>query len=138
MTTPVFEIMAPLLAVTIVGAAVKKLHIFRNRQRILSNIHKALTERKALWSGILAGVFYLAIYMILGGRGGRIHYRFGRVIWNTSPGDVLAGILLAVLVMLSIALFVYGVRVMGAKPSGNKGGLGFWGSLLALLAAFCP
>ena len=127
-----------LLAVAIVGIAIRKWHVFRDRQQILSVIQNALKERKALWIGILTAVFYLAVFMILGGQGGRVHLLFGRVIWNTSPGDVLAGILLAILVMISMALFVFGVPLMGAKQSGKKSGMGFFGSLLALLAAFCP
>ena len=83
-------------------------------------------------------VFYLAVFMILGGQGGRVHVLFGRVIWNTSPGDLLPGILLALLVMLSMSLFIYGAGVMGAKKTGRQGGMGLIGSLLALLAAFCP
>lgn len=127
-----------LAAVVVVGIAIKKWHVFRDHQQILSVIQNALKERKALWIGILTAVFYLAVFMILGGQGGRIHLLFGRVIWNTSPGDVLTGILLAILVMISMALFVFGVRLMGAKQSGKKSGMGFFGSLLALLAAFCP
>ena len=46
--------------------------------------------------------------------------------------------LLAMLVMLSVTLFVFGVGVMGAGQTGKKSGIGFFGSLLAVLAAFCP
>jgi hypothetical protein len=60
------------------------------------------------------------------------------VIWNTTAGEILTGILLAILVMISIALFVFGIGLMGAKKSGKKSGMGFFGSMLALLAAFCP
>jgi hypothetical protein len=126
------------LAVVAVGIAVRKWHAFRNRRIILSALRNALKNRKGFWSGFAAGLFYLAIYMIWGGMGGRIHYLFGRWIWNTTPREVLAGILLALLVMLSMSLFVYSVQVMGASQSGRKGGIGFFGSLLALLAAFCP
>ena len=73
-----------------------KWHIIRDRRFILSVIQNALKERKAFWIGILTAVFYLAVFMILGGRGGRIHILFGRLIWNTSPGDMLTGILLGV------------------------------------------
>ena len=138
MMTMVYDKIALLLAVIAVCIAVWKWHIIRDRRLILSVLQNALKERKAFWIGILTAVFYLAVFMILGGRGGRIHLLFGRLIWNTSPGDMLTGILLAILVMLSMALFVYGVNVMGAKRSGKKGGIGFIGSLLALLAAFCP
>jgi len=126
------------LVVIAVSVAIWKWHIIRDRRLILSVIQNALKERKAFWIGVLTAVFYLGVFMILGGKGGRIHILFGRLIWNTSPGDMLTGILLGILVMLSMSLFVYGVRVMGAKRSGKKGGIGFIGSLLALLAAFCP
>jgi hypothetical protein len=126
------------LAAIVVAIAIKKWHIIRDRQQILSVIKNALKERKALLSGILMAVFYLAVFMILGGKGGRIHILFGRLIWNTEPGEVLTGLLLAMLVMVSISLFVFGVRLMGAKQSGKKSGVGFFGSLLALLVAFCP
>jgi hypothetical protein len=127
-----------LLAAVVVGIAIKKWQIIRDRQQILSVIKNALKERKALLSGILMAVFYLAVFMILGGKGGRIHVLFGRLIWNTTAGEVLTGLLLAMLVMLSISLFVFGVRLMRAKQSGKKIGAGFFGSLLALLVAFCP
>jgi protein-S-isoprenylcysteine O-methyltransferase Ste14 len=129
---------ALVLAVIAVGIAVRKWHAVRDRRLLLSVMLNALKERKALWVGILTAVFYLAIFMILGGQGGRVHLLFGRVIWNTSPRDMLAGILLALLVMLSMALFIYGVQVMGARWSGRQGGMGIIGSVLALLAAFCP
>jgi hypothetical protein len=127
-----------LLALVVVGIAIMKWHVIRDRRQILLAIQNALKERKALLSGILIAVFYLAIFMILGGKGGRIHILFGRLIWNTTPAEVLTGLLLAMLVMISMALFVFGVRLMGAKQSGKKSGMGFFGSLLALLAAFCP
>ena len=136
--TMMYEKIVLLLAVIAVYIAVRKWHIIRDRQQIFMIIKNALKERKAFWIGILTAVFYLGVFMILGGKGGRIHILFGRLIWNTSPGDVLTGILLAILVMLSMTLFVYGVKVMGAKRSGKKGGIGVIGSLLALLAAFCP
>lgn len=133
-----YDKIALFLALIVVCIAVWKWHIIRDRRLIISVIRNALKERRAFWIGILTAIFYLVVFMILGGKGGRIHILFGRLIWNTSPGDMLTGILLAILVMLSMALFVYGVHVIGAKRSGKKGGIGFVGSLLALLAAFCP
>lgn len=127
-----------LAAVVFVGIAIRKWHIFRDRLQIQLVIRNALGDRKALLSGVLMAVFYLAVFMILGGKGGRIHVFFGRFVWNTTPGDVLAGLLLAMLVMISMALFVFGVYTMGAKQSGKKSGMGFFGSLLAIVAAFCP
>ncbi|MBN2320061.1 MAG: hypothetical protein JXR49_13325 [Acidobacteria bacterium] len=138
MVTLLFDEIALLLAVFAVAVAVKKWHVVRDRRQILLVIQLALKERKALWVGIVTAVLYLAVFMILGGQGGRVHILFGRVIWNTSPGDLLPGILLALLVMLSMALTIYGIRVMGAKKSGRQGGMGIIGSLLALMAAFCP
>jgi len=127
-----------LAAVVFVGIAIKKWHVARDRRQILLVIKNALKDRKALWSGILMAVFYFAVFMILGGKGGRVHVLFGRIIWNTSPGEVLTGLLLAMLVMISMALFVFGVGVLGARQSGKKSGMGFFGSLLAVMAAFCP
>ena len=138
MVTLLFDEIALAVAVIAVAVAVRKWHVVRDRRQIFSVIQTALKERKALWIGILAAVFYLAVFMILGGQGGRIHVMFGRVIWNTSPGDLLPGILLALLVMLSMSLVIYGAGVMGAKKTGRQGGMGLIGSLLALLAAFCP
>jgi hypothetical protein len=138
MVTLVFDEIVLVVAVIAVVVAVRKWHVVRDRRQIFSVIKTALKERKALWIGILMAVFYLAVFMILGGQGGRVHVMFGRVIWNTSLGDLLPGILLALLVMLSMALFIYGVQVMGARRSGRQGGVGIIGSLLALLAAFCP
>lgn len=126
------------LAVIGIALAIKKWQIIQDRHLIYGVIMSALKERKALWSGILLGVFYLVVFMILGGKGGRIHVLFGRVIWNTTPGEIFAGFFLAALVMISMTLFVYGVHVRGGMQSGKESGIGFFGSLLALLAAFCP
>lgn len=138
MTATVLELTILLLTVITVILAVCKWQIVRDRSLILSVIRNALSAGTSRWIGILAGVVYLAVFMILGGQGGRIHVLFGRVIWNTTPTEVLTGILLAALVMLSMALFVYGLGMMGAKQSGRKGGIGFAGSMLAVIAAFCP
>ena len=138
MATTVLELTILLLAVIAVILAVSKWQIVRDRSLILSVIRSAFSARASRWIGILAGIVYLAVFMILGGQGGRIHILFGRVIWNTTPTEVLVGILLAALVMLSMALFVYGLGMMGAKQSGKKGGIGFAGSMLAVIAAFCP
>ena len=138
MATLVVNIIFLILSVAVIGIAAKKWHIIRDRRQILSVIKNALKERKALISGIIIALFYLTVFVILGGKGGRIHVLFGRVIWNTTPLEMLTGVLLAILVMISMALFVFGVRVIGAKQSGKESGMGFFGSLLALLAAFCP
>lgn len=110
----------------------------RDRHWILSTIGTALKKPIAFWIGTLAGIFYLAVYLILGGKGGRIHVLFGQLIFNTSAGELLTGLLLALLVTVSMALFVYGVHVMGLSQSGKKGGMGLIGTFLAMLAAFCP
>ena len=138
MATLVVNGISIVLAAALLFTAVWKWHVIRDRRKIFTVIINALKERKALLTGMLAGVFYLAVFMILGGKGGRIHILFGRVIWNTTAGEILTGILLAILVMISMALFVFGIGLMGAKQSGKKSGMGFFGSMLALLAAFCP
>ena len=127
-----------ILTVIAIALAIKKWRVIQDRLLVFDVIKNALKEPKALWSGISMGVFYLAVFMILGGKGGRIHILFGRIIWNTTLGEILTGIILAILVTVSMALFVYGVHVMGGVQSGKKSGMGFFGSLLALLAAFCP
>ncbi|MEJ2246054.1 MAG: hypothetical protein P8Y80_08285 [Acidobacteriota bacterium] len=138
MVTSLFDGIILLLAVFAVGLAIRKWHIVRDCRSILAVIRNALSARTSLWIGILAGIAYLVVFMIPGGKGGRVHILFGRVIWNTSPAEVLAGILLSLLVMMSMSLFVFGAGVMGARQSGKKGGIGIAGSLLAVLAAFCP
>jgi hypothetical protein len=132
------DITTLLLAVILIVISTWKWHVVRDRSPILVVIRNAFSTRASLWVGILAGVAYLAVFMILGGRGGRVHVLFGRVIWNTTVGEVLVGILMAVLVTLSMSLFVFGAGVLGAQRSGRKGGIGIAGSLLAMLAAFCP
>ena len=127
-----------LLAVIVVGLVVRKWHIIRDRHLILSTIRIALNERKAFRIGTLAGVFYMMAFMILGGKGGRVHVLFGRLIFNTNAGEMLAGILLAFLVMISMSLFVYGMQATGIKRSGKESGIGFFGAFMAVLAAFCP
>jgi hypothetical protein len=138
MMTLVVEGISLLLAVILVGLAAKKWHIVRDRHLILSLMKLALNERRAFWMGTLLGIFYLAVFMILGGKGGRIHVLFGRLIFNVTPWEMVTGLVLAILVMISMTLFVYGVQVMGLRQSGKKGGVGFFGTLLALLASFCP
>jgi len=126
------------LAVIAVGLAVRKWYIVRDRHLFFSTMRIALKERKAFWIGILAGIFYLAVFMIMGGKGGRIHVLLGRLIFNTTAWEMLAGVSLAFLVMISMSLFVYGVHVMGLTKSGKESGMGLFGTFLALLAAFCP
>jgi hypothetical protein len=138
MVTLVVEGISLLLAVILVGLAAKKWHIIRDRHLVLSLMKLALNERRAFWIGTLLGIFYLAVFMILGGKGGRIHVLFGRLIINATPWEMVIGLALAILVMISMTLFVYGVQVMGLRQSGKKGGVGFFGALLALLASFCP
>jgi len=138
MMTLVVEGISLLLAVIIVGLAAKKWHIIRDRHLILSLMKLPLNDRRAFWIGTLLGIFYLAVFMILGGKGGRIHILFGRLIINATLWEMVVGLALALLVMISMVLFVYGVQVMGLRRSGKKGGVGFFGALLALLASFCP
>ncbi len=76
-----------LFALVAVGFAVRKWHIVRDRHWILSTIRAALKEPKACCIGTLAGVFYMAVYLIPGGKGGRIHVLFGQLIFNTSAGN---------------------------------------------------
>ena len=130
--------MSILLAVIAIGIALRKWHIIRDRQLFLSTIKIALNERKSLWIGMLAGFVYLALFMILGGKGGRIHVLFGRVIFNTTAVEVSAGLILASLVMVSMSLFAYNIQLMGLKKTGEEGGIGLFGAFLAVLAAFCP
>jgi hypothetical protein len=127
-----------LLAAIIVGLAVSKWHILKDRQLIVSAIRSALQERKPLWTGILAGIGYLAIFMILGGKGGRIHILFGRVIWNATPGEFAMGFALAVLLSVSVAVSIYGVQKMRLQQAAANRGVGLAGAFLALLACFCP
>jgi hypothetical protein len=138
MMAPVFDGMFILLAVIIIGFAVRKWHIIRDRHLIWSLMKLALNERRAFWIGTLLGILYLAIFMVPGGKGGRIHVLFGRLIINATLWEMVTGLALAILVMISMTLSVYGVHVMGLKQYGKKGQVGFFGALLALLASFCP
>ena len=125
-------------AVIVIGLAAWKWRVMQDRLWILSVIKTALKDRKALYAGTLFAALYLAVFMIWGGKGGRFHILFGRWILNTTPGEMVAGLLFAALVMIAMASFVYGVRVMGSTQSSKKGAIGFLGALLALPAAFCP
>lgn len=126
------------LAVVAVGLAVKKWHILRDRHWILSTIRTALREPKAFWIGTMAGLIYMAVFMILGGKGGRIHVLFGRWVFNTTAAEMLAGLSLAFLVMISMTLFVYGVRAGSLTKPAQEGGMNLFAAFLAVLAAFCP
>jgi hypothetical protein len=127
-----------LFSLFIVVLAFRKWHILQDRRLITSSIGTALKDRRSAWIGIILGVLYLAVFAIFGGRGGRIHILFGRLIWNATPGEMLAGLVLAVLVAVSISLFIYGVRGKGLAVSMTKGGVGLAGTCLAVLAGFCP
>lgn len=127
-----------LSAVLVVSLAVWKWHIIRDHHIILSTIGIALKKRSAFWIGILAGVFYIAVFLLLGGKGGRVHVLFGRLVFNTTAGDVLAGIGLAFLVMISMSLFVRAIQTVGLRGSGKESGVGLAGTFVAVLAAFCP
>ncbi len=126
------------LALVAIGMAARRLSISQNRDQMLSAIKGALKNRSALWIGILFAAIYLAIFAVLGGKGGRIHVLFGRWIFNTTPAEVFIGIAMAILVMISMALFAHSIRMMGVIRSGKKCGAGVFGALLAALAAFCP
>ncbi len=127
-----------LLSLFVVVLAFRKWHILRDRRLITSSIGTALKDRRSAWIGIVLGVLYLAVFEIFGGRGGRIHILFGRLIWNATPGEMLTGLALAVLVAVSISLFIYGVRGKGLAVSMTEGGVGLAGTGLAVLAGFCP
>jgi hypothetical protein len=126
------------IAAIAIGFGVWKWRVLQERHCLLSAIKVALCDRKAFLAGVLLAAFYLAISMIWGGKGGRIHIVFGRWILNATSGELLAALALAILVMVSMALFVYGVRVMGAVQFRRNGAIGVSGILLALAAAFCP
>ena len=66
------EEIAIILAVIAIAFAIKKWQVIQDRHLVFEVIKNALKEPKALWSGIFIGVFYLSIFMILGGKGGRI------------------------------------------------------------------
>ena len=133
-----FDIAIILLAAAAIGVAGWKRHVVRDRSLIVSAIRNALSARWPFRIGSLAGIAYLTLFLIAGGKGGRVHILFGRVVWNTSPGEIAVGILLAALVTLSMALFVYGACLPGQKPPGSGNSYGIAGSMLAALAAFCP
>lgn len=138
MTASVINGIAMCLAGVAIGLAVWKWSVLKDRDALLSTIKTAFNDRRAFRAGILFAAFYLAVFMILGGPGGRIHILFGRLILNAMPGELIAALALAILVMVSMALFVYGVRLMGSAGFRKKGAVGLFGILLALLAAFCP
>lgn len=138
MKVNVFDITTVLLAAAAVGLAGWKRHVVRDRRLVFSAIRNALSARSAFWIGVLAGVAYLALFLIPGGRGGRVHILFGRIVWNATPGELAVGLSLAVLVALSMSLFVYAACLPGGKRPQSKNGYGIAGSMLAALAAFCP
>jgi hypothetical protein len=137
-TTSVINGITICLAAVAIGLAVWKWGVLKDRDALLSIIKTALNDRRAFRAGILLAAVYLAVFMIWGGKGGRIHIMFGRWILNATSGETVGALVLAVLVMVSMALFVYGVHVMGSVQFGKKGAVGISGTLLALLAAFCP
>jgi hypothetical protein len=138
MTTLWVNGLAILLAVAVIGFAAWKMNIPKNRRQILSVIKGALRYRNALLVGISFAVVYMSVFMILGGKGGRVHILFGRWIFNTTSGEVLTSLGMAILVMTSMTMFAYSIRMIGLVRSGKRCGAGIFGALLAALAAFCP
>jgi len=127
-----------LLSLFVIVLVFRKWNIMQDRRLIASAIGTALKDRRSGWIGILMGVLYLAVFVVFGGRGGRIHILFGSLIWNATLGEMLTGLVLAVLVAVSMSLFVYGVHAKGLAGYGMKGGVGLAGTCLAVLAGFCP
>jgi len=126
-----------LCAITVILAG-RKWHVVRDRHRIFSAIGIALKNSKALRIGVLGGIVYLTVFLVFGGKGGRVHVLFGRLIWNAAPEEILMGLVITMLVSISMALFVCAVHSAGPARSGPKAGIGFAGTFLALLACFCP
>ncbi len=130
--------MTVLFCVIAVILAGRKWHVVRDRRLIHATIGSALKQRRALGAGLLLGSIYLGIFMFFGGKGGRVHVLFGRLILNATPGEMIAGMAMAVLVGISAVLFLYGVQTAGTARFETKTGIGFAGTFLALLACFCP
>lgn len=118
-------------------ALARKLNIFQEWIKIQASIRNSLADRRGLLVGILAGLVYAVVFLVFGGQGGRVHYFYSRWIFNLTLADTVVGLVAMVLVVIAMAMFVYSWRLMGLQTA-RKGGLGFVGTLLALLAAFCP
>lgn len=93
-----------LFSLFIVVLAFRKWHILRDRRLIAFSIGTVLKDRRATWPGIILGVLFLVVFVVFGGRGGRIHILFGQLIWNATPVQLLTGLVLAVLVALLFIL----------------------------------
>jgi hypothetical protein len=114
-----------------------KLRLFRDREVVGSILHLAITDRESVRLGIVAAAMYVAVFMIFGGQGGRIHVFWGRWILTMTAGDAVLGVFIAFLIGLAVVLISYSIKAMGL-PKAGKGGIGVLGTALAMLASFCP
>ena len=126
-----------LVSSALILALVYKLKIVQDWRKIQATIRGALADRLGLLGGILAALIYAFVFLVFGGQGGRLHYFYGRWIFNMTVADGLLGITATILVAVGMAIFIFSLRLMGLRRAG-KGGLGIAGTLLAVVAAFCP
>lgn len=114
-----------------------RLELFRHPRLVWTILGNAFREKLSAVVGLGAMLVYLAIFLIFGGEAGRVHLLYGRWIFTITPADILVAALAAPLVGISMGLFVYSARHLGLVKPG-QGGASLAGTLLAVVASFCP
>jgi hypothetical protein len=114
-----------------------RLELFRDPRLIWIILGNALREKPPVLVGLGAMLVYLAIFLIFGGEAGRVHLLYGRWIFTITAADILVAALVTPLVGISMGLFVYSTRHLGLVKPG-QGGASLAGTLLAVVASFCP
>jgi hypothetical protein len=137
MNSQILIILFAVLSAVALLMLASRLKIFREPEMATSILKMALYDRESATIGVGFALFYALIFLIFGGRGGRIHILYGRWIFNMTIADAILGCVVMLLVALAMMLFAYNIKIMGL-PKADKGGLGLLGAALALLASFCP
>ena len=121
-------------AILLVGL---RLEMLRDPRLIWTILGNAFRDRLSALVGLGAMLVYLAVFLIFGGESGRVHLLYGRWIFTITPADILVAVLVTPLVGISLGLFVYSTRHLGLVKPG-QGGASLGGTLLAVVASFCP
>jgi hypothetical protein len=137
MNTTLLTVGLSLFAAGVISLAGLRLNVFRDRRVFWTILGNALGEKVPVLVGLGAMLVYLAVFLIFGGEAGRVHLLYGRWIFTITSADILVAILVTPLVGLSMGLFVYSARHLGLVRTG-QGGVGLAGTLLAVVASFCP
>ena len=137
MTPTLLSLLVGAVGAGLVVALALKLRAWPRRTELLAAVRQALAYPRARLWGIIAAAVYLVVFSVWGGKGGRIHYFYEEWIFTFTAGDVMVGLVTAILTGLVVALLVQTVKQVGMFKA-RQSGVGVFGTLLAVAASFCP